>query len=1071
MYKNELNDFLVRKNKYETEFIKGDYSEAENNLNEIEDLFGVSLWLLENRIALIGKSKGFEDMKHYTGTIENDENINGLLRYLTRYISVRAEENMSSERYRSIVRKVVAELHSRHLEDVATYVQFRLDRFGEIQNDHLAFILYSESDSSIIDRYLTFVYICQYVCSYDVLVKSNESVSNAVSLLLGNICDTRIDKLGYFLGLVDAVLVDPLYIRVVNALDLYTSGAYQDCKKLCTELLTLNPERVELIELLVKCSIRLNTYVVPIGPASALNTIMSCMSDLSSKSGRALQSFYELYKLIQANPDHFWSSQLYAFISKEMNYSQSVGLRQIELFGELNSHPHNPRISLFMTDIFQMKSFIEKLKICYKSDITCSLYEALCTNDVAKLDNLSNEGKIPEDRIIRYKAVALTNIGQSIVAIQLLEPLFNTPDRILHQDIVDGLTRCYIEINDFKMCLDMIANCYLRNQSMFVKFPVGDIIKSAELLKSPEITSDISLTITLNIYSQYFSSDKDYMLPLAYEAFLINNNLSKPSEIRSRMDQFETIKLIYFLRYVCIPQIMDSSIVFSNTEDIENERIAVCQLLGVLDPDNGKIYSEEITRIIQNQMINKEIRAVEESKIYVDIQGIKKIYEKTGKENFSRYLTFLSSPMSGEDNLDDLVIKLQKLFEETGEHVEIFKVPKSEKFNLFASMVLELRDDFVSSDEYGLDGYLSVRIRHGTLSGQLRSPLESAFLITQKDDETDVYYQNDYWRKEYHNVANDITNNIIKRLADFSREIDGLIGRLKNTWIQVRTEKKNPEGLFDFSLGLREIQKFEPKIMVTTTYEEFVDLILNELWKMTDNNLEIIRNRISNDLKSLFNDAFDNLQRDFNEIKQNVNLTTLDAALARSRTIIQDELDKIASWFTRSESGETGDYAFELPIRIALAMTNNAYPNRKINPEIITEEGTLRGNTLKVFVDIMFMLFDNIVKHSGYQNEQPVIKLSLLNQNNFITIHVENDVHKSINILEEAGKLEILKETLSKAASLEQVRKEGGTGFYKIRKMIEYDLGCKHEMEFGFTSNNKFRFETRIPAENIISKG
>jgi hypothetical protein len=75
-------------------------------------------------------------------------------------------------------------------------------------------------------------------------------------------------------------------------------------------------------------------------------------------------------------------------------------------------------------------------------------------------------------------------------------------------------------------------------------------------------------------------------------------------------------------------------------------------------------------------------------------------------------------------------------------------LPKNEMDDLFQAMIINLRDEFISSAEHGLDGYLSVRIRHGTLVSQLRSPLEAANLITKKHSETGAYYSNEHWKKK-----------------------------------------------------------------------------------------------------------------------------------------------------------------------------------------------------------------------------------------------------------------------------------------------------------------------------------
>lgn len=51
-------------------------------------------------------------------------------------------------------------------------------------------------------------------------------------------------------------------------------------------------------------------------------------------------------------------------------------------------------------------------------------------------------------------------------------------------------------------------------------------------------------------------------------------------------------------------------------------------------------------------------------------------------------------------------------------------------------LINNIRDAFVSSNEYGLDGYLSLNIRHGAISDALRTPLSKHGLLAIYDSES-----------------------------------------------------------------------------------------------------------------------------------------------------------------------------------------------------------------------------------------------------------------------------------------------------------------------------------------------
>jgi len=64
--------------------------------------------------------------------------------------------------------------------------------------------------------------------------------------------------------------------------------------------------------------------------------------------------------------------------------------------------------------------------------------------------------------------------------------------------------------------------------------------------------------------------------------------------LRSLVAQFDFEKLTYFLRFVCVPQVMDVSTAFSSSRELDEERTSVCQLLAEIDSANLDEYQTEI---------------------------------------------------------------------------------------------------------------------------------------------------------------------------------------------------------------------------------------------------------------------------------------------------------------------------------------------------------------------------------------------------------------------------------------------------------------------------------------------
>jgi hypothetical protein len=292
---------------------------------------------------------------------------------------------------------------------------------------------------------------------------------------------------------------------------------------------------------------------------------------------------------------------------------------------------------------------------------------------------------------------------------------------------------------------------------------------------------------------------------------------------------------------------MAGSFHFTGTQALENERLQILQHLCRIDAINRPAYSEEIDLITQRLFIRRGIQKLDEGKIFVDDAGIRRAGEKLLAENLRRYLDI--SSLKGIDALRLLDSNISKAVLTTpgGHHgpeqkidiekleAEGVKVIFRSHYALFKDLFIDVRARFISSSEYGLDSYVSVRIRHGTLQGQLRSRFEAFHLLTQKNADTGEYQRNTYWDKELSSCTPEEMDSIQSLLSILSRDIDDLSRRLKDEVIQVRTQMRNPKGLFDFRFEDEDLlHLFSEKFEAITSFSEFMDTVFATLWLRTE---------------------------------------------------------------------------------------------------------------------------------------------------------------------------------------------------------------------------------------------
>ncbi|MCA1386755.1 hypothetical protein I6F34_38995, partial [Bradyrhizobium sp. BRP05] len=186
----------------------------------------------------------------------------------------------------------------------------------------------------------------------------------------------------------------------------------------------------------------------------------------------------------------------------------------------------------------------------------------------------------------------------------------------------------------------------------------------------------------------------------------------------------------------------------------------------------------------------------------------------------------------------------------------IFETPKEKELR---NVLNEILDFFLSNNEYGLDTYLSTRIRHGTLQGQLRSPFQKNNLITtRKSDKSDEYIANDIMLKRINGNAKSIN----KIFSDFSYKIDSLIEDVKKNWMQIKINGKNPQGMFDFDDLDLSFEELYSNVSSESSPKIIFELIIQHLWDETEKSLERIRERLKKELCDQFIELLTKLQED-----------------------------------------------------------------------------------------------------------------------------------------------------------------------------------------------------------------
>ena len=913
----------------------------------------------------------------------------------------------------------------------------------EVDINQFNFILNYESSSSLIDRYLTLKKIIQVLLTYE---KFTVVAEEKLVILKKYIQDRDL----YYAE-------NNNFKSYLNLIDDFLKGNFEEVVDGAQTHLKLNPSDLLIIDLYIKSLISLNRKYNPIiKNDSILNKISEYLYNIYTKNDKTNKSIESILKL---------SYQLSSF---------DVGLGLYFLFyqcysfklpnqRELLRFVYNKNLPLlFNYSILKHKILEGYTKILNDqngifNDIICDIINGKKENQFKVIDGVCYSIKL----LISGEFQIF--IDEYDEAIKFYEILINEykENEWLYEEAIIALFYCYYKKNEYNKCINIYVSNYFKNSNFVNRFFLGEIHNKIEKSRFKVVEHNIELVIFYHLTKH----DNHYTY-FAYEYFLKNISVTKPSEINPNIKLTHDY-LVYFLDNICTQEILKYSTLFGSTKDILNERIKVYQILLSNDSSNESKYINEINKITQNLAILEGIQQVDQSKIYVDEKGLITNDLKDFEDSFNRYLQ-ISSLIEENSllilDLNSSAVKVLKIKDRIDKNSDEPTATTDMKFELFRNLFDEVRDKFLFSNRHGLDSYLSTRIRHGTLLGQLRVQFQDQNLITLRDKKDEKYMINSYWENKLTHLIKNKKEKLQAYLAVFSKDIDLLINSIKEEYIQISTEKRINHGLFQFDFSNIELAiLFKAKYAKIKRFNDFIELVLGDLWTRTELNLEIVRNFITRDIGTQINAKLNELEKNIKSILDTSESQEFMTRIANCRTNVQVEISKISEWFKRREMS-INDFKIEKVINTGLEITNKisktVFNLNKVDKNIKSMT-ILKGEYFIHLFDLIRIFLDNIVNNARLSSEELKINIVITEDENFLNITIINNLTSSTNINSLEEIINSIKTKLRATSDFEITKKEGGSGFFKAMKILKYDLQNQAN-QFDFFINSRKEFEVSI---------
>jgi hypothetical protein len=1049
---SRIRPFLASTAEFERMALTGNYHGCFDVLDSIERDIGISLWSVETRIALLQAAHGLERQKGYVNSIRAMR-VSNAVAVLAFYFSERNEPATNPLHFKRMMveRSEKWEVHQEYKD----YLLFRIADECHFSLETCAAILRFEATSSVIDYYDTYVRLAQRAMLGTGLPNA---LLSGLEILGETINDHRICKV-LLLNNSDKCRMSILRRQQLTCRDYLVQEKFLSAVAAAESSSSADPMDVTLRFASAHARAELEAEQ-PEGSGLG-NRIERLCSLLITKNEAAEDAYLETLRLTSAFRLTNFSGQLARFANDQ--YTN----HPISTTGDaLNSFLHSPYLDphdLAWLPKSIILPYAKALLDAYGStpELAAELWRASVGLPSFEQSSIEKAFSLGKNATLQIQIHRELFRGDHVTVLSFARELDHSHSRYTRRLAARYIAHCLLELRRLDEAIDFVVDRVVSDPAIASMLPIAECAERLDKPARKLLAAKLSTPILLDLFARHVSDRLDNIRAYAYEDFLIAHGLDRPSELLKLAERFDRNCLVYYLQKICIPGIMQVSSAFRGSQELEQERLAICSILRQIDSPNAKEYESEIRQITRNQVIQLGVRHVDKSRIFVDLAAIRRWAERNLKEGFARYRALLEAGVDTgatafADALDDALEGLKSA-------QAALALPKNEANDLLDELVSRLFAECMTNPEYGLDCYLSMRIRHGALSGQLRGPLEAQKIITQRESGSQQYKSNEFWLEKLDNLSSIAKLHVDARLALFSHDYDGAIDKFAGEFIQVHSSEKEV-GLFSKTPPVLFLGGIATEVKQDTTFDDFISVCFNWFWQHVEFDLKTVRKRIDEELKPKINSLFAALQSDLEDLVGDIPTPELDRAIRIAQTGAQNALNQVNEWFRLRKPESPPSLSLEEIIDIGLQCVKNIHP--EFQPYITqTIQETPLFLAWTPLTDIFFIVFENIQKHSGII--RPAVEITASEKQDQFRIMVTSEIGDSVNLTEAESRAAKIKQAISEGAYQHGARSEGGTGLMKLRKIIGHNPKRPNHLDFGFTPENRFFVELELPYREI----
>lgn len=583
--------------------------------------------------------------------------------------------------------------------------------------------------------------------------------------------------------------------------------------------------------------------------------------------------------------------------------------------------------------------------------------------------------------------------------------------------------------------------------------PIQDLYDAMPLEFREANSGMIELPVFLQMVGRYRAERVGSEVQIWQERFQERAACERPSDLPTA--SFSRDVLVYYWAEVCVESVLELSVSYESPAEVLEERIRLCGKLASLDAANRDAYAAEVNRLVRRKTLGASRKVVDTSRVYVDTPGLRAFLVAELESNYARFLL-----LADRGGLEGLGARAPSNGRMVGKEA-VARPPfsGSEVSELFSQMIERILQEFLFNPRHGLDGYLSVRIRHGTLANHLRGPVEKARLYSRTEGVPGRRERNDYWLGKATGSTTELKR-LSVRLQQFSEAVDAIIRDVVE-WVHVRSASQ-PRGLISLCWTAEAAGTLAPEAFQVRDVGAFVDYALTLLTAGLFEVVTQIQHRMRTEVKQRTNQLTNSLQSD---LRRMTPVPGLVDAVGHLRIELVSAIDAVAGWFQPGRAEHGTMRGIRDAIDVAQESASWRFPSLQVSIDFAEDDGREFEHDLAVLVDIFLILLENASRHSGLSASKALVRVRLASSE--LVIDVESACAPGVNTVAVQNRLEDIRTRIANGGYLATARSEGGSGLCKIAKILRYPSDGAR-LSFEFASADQFRVSVHIPTRDIL---